>query len=463
MIERIKQRTVTLMNRACIDGNWIRTKAVYGKNGRVVPGLIVLEGGREIRLSEVSYELRFYLRGKPHYRPVGKNASDAEEKRKILAIELTAAVLAKKAGAKLELSEPNRKTIEQARAQFLTRKKKIVGWQQARRYEYATEMFIGGCDKIYIDQLDEDDLIDFIDRLRKEPAFKTLRVKPSNRRNAIQRRRRNPVNHRPIGPKTVFNYYMAVRHFLLKSGVPQDIFPPTPKFEEPEVTIYTPEQIEVLYSILHGPLRIALSLMLKCGLRMKEVAHAYFSDINYNAKVFTVRGKPEFNFHVKNYVQREIPIPDDFLLELKQYDNEHPRQRLIVPNENGKPDLRLLRKLKKFVYLHGLRCGRCDHCLSGNPECEDWELHRFRRTYATAIVRHVDLKTAQTYLGHLRISSSERYLKAASAAEGQTKVSAIDFTKSFYGKYPGLSTSRERANSEGVVSSTDAPERHCRN
>ena len=50
-----------------------------------------------------------------------------------------------------------------------------------------------------------------------------------------------------------------------------------------------------------------------------------------------------------------------------------------------------------------------------------------------ALVRNVDLRTAQGYLGHTRITSTERYLRAASAADGQKRVSAIDWTKPFYG------------------------------
>ena len=86
----------------------------------------------------------------------------------------------------------------------------------------------------------------------------------------------------------------------------------------------------------------------------------------------------------------------------------------------------------RFVYLHGLRCGRCGHCRLSNPNCEEWEFHKFRRTYITAICPRVDLRTAQEYAGHARITSAERYLKTASAAAGQKRISAIDFTKPFY-------------------------------
>jgi integrase len=54
-------------------------------------------------------------------------------------------------------------------------------------------------------------------------------------------------------------------------GVDKSIFPPIPKFEEPEITIYTPEELTNLFALLHGSLLISLSLMLKCGMRRREV------------------------------------------------------------------------------------------------------------------------------------------------------------------------------------------------
>jgi integrase len=362
----------------------------------------------------------------------GKNASDAEERRKLLSEELTTSALAKRTGQVVQERDPTRVTIAIARENFLDMKRKLVGPDQAARYEFATGIFVDGCKKTYLDELVVKDLVEVIFQLRKFPAYRNLRAKPSKRRNALQRRSRNPVDHGVIPPTTVSNYYSAIRHFLLNSGVSQSTFPPTPKSEEPVVTIYSPKQIEHLLSLLKGSLRIAISLMLKCGLRRKEVAYLAFSDINYDAKTIAVRGKTQYNFHVKNWSEREIPVPDDLIAELHEWDNAHPGQYLVVTDENGKPELRMIRKLKKFVFLHGLRCGRCGHCTSGNPECEDWELHKFRRTYATALVRHIDLRTAQRYLGHRRISSTERYLTAASASEGQQSVSAINWTKSFY-------------------------------
>lgn len=425
-----KERSVTLMSRAKIAGKWVRKKAIYGKSGRVVPGLI-LHQEQELRLSDVSYDLRYYEGGKPVYLPAGKNASDAEAQRRRLVERLTAKDMAEAAGLQVVL-EPDRKTLKEWARDYVSKRSIELGKDQLQRIKYVQGLFFESCKKTYLDELTEGDMEAFMQHLARLPLLRNRRSNLSKRRNAAQRRVRCPVSPGKISARTVFNYYTAACKWLKKGGVDPRIFPPAPKFEEPEVTVYTPEQLKALFALVKGSLRLALSLMLKCGLRRREVSYAYFADINFGDKTILVRGKPEWGFVVKNRIQRYVPVPDDLLEELRRWAAEHPGQLLIVPNARGKPDLALIKSLKRFVYLHGLRCGRCAHCRSGNPECEEWELHKFRRSYATALVRHVDLRTAQRYLGHKRIASTERYLKAASAAEGQKKVSGIDFTENFY-------------------------------
>src|ERR1035438_7693734 len=424
------EKATTLMLRIKLDRGWARFAAIYGKNGRVKPGLVIIDG-KEVQFLKVAYEIRYYVGGKPKYLPAGRSSSDAEDLRKRFAAQLTARAIANAAGLKVEV-EPSRKTIKQARIDYI-KSRVDLGPDQLRRYEYVMDLFDKACPNVYVDEITKVHLLTFIKRLADLPVLQALRRKPSTRRHAAQRRKRYPVQLGTLSPRSVFDYFIVLLKFLKDIGVDPKIFPVPPKFEEPVITVYSPEQIKFAFSLLKGSLRIALSLMLKLGLRRQEVAFACFSDINVSKRTFLVRGKPEWGFRVKNWVQREVPIPDDFFDELILWKADHPGQVLIVPNSNGNPDTRLLKSLKRFVYLHGLRCGQCGHCRLGNPDCEEWELHRFRRTYATALVRHVDLRTAQKYLGHKRITSTEHYLLAASAEDGQQAVSAIDFTKPFYG------------------------------
>ena len=430
MKNQSKQPTVGLMIRTKVDGKWRRFKAVTGKRGRVIPGLVAREG-REIQCSDVSYELRFYKDGTPHYMPAGKNAMDAEAQRRSLATRLNAKLIAKSVGADIEL-DTDRKSIKAWASTYVAELSVLVGGAQVSQAKYAIGLFLDSCKEKFVDQLRRANLISFLGDLEKLPLYRNQRTKPSQRRLAVSTRNRHPVKQATISARTIAAYYHKTKKWLLEGGADPKIFPSSPKFEEPEITIYSPSQIKSLLAIVKGNRRMALMLMLMCGLRRKEVAFAYFSDVNFESKTILVRGKPERGFKVKTRVQRYVPVPDVLLDELRQWEADHPGQQLIIQTVNGFPELSLNRQLKRFVYQHGLRCGRCDHCRSGNPNCEEWELHKFRRTYLTGIVRHVDLRTAQQYAGHSRITSTERYLRSASAAEGQSRVSSIDWTVPFY-------------------------------
>jgi integrase len=426
----IKQVTVTLMIRVKIGDKWRRIPVTYGKTGRVIPGLVILVG-KEYRFENVSYENRFYKDGKACYIPAGKNASDAEEKRRTLSQQLSAKAFALDAG--VAVAEPaDRKKLTDWAREHLSDKADEIGDAQLRKERYGIARFLERCRKTHIDELTRKDILDVLSHLRSYPVYWLARKSPSKRSQATQIRKRLPAEHRCLSKRTVFQYYMIIRAWLLKGGADKKIFPPPPEFEEKTVTIYTPEEIASLFSLATGHLRMAIQLMLKCGMRRQEAAHAYFNDINYTDKTIIIRGKPEYGFQTKTRKQSIVPIPDDLVEELRQWEQDHPRQTLIIQTTKGKPDLRMIRHLKRFAYLHGLRCGRCSHCRSGNPNCEAWELHKFRRTYITGICRKVDLRTTQEYAGHTRITSTERYLKAASAAEGQKSVSSIDWTKPHY-------------------------------
>lgn len=425
-----KEFAVTLMIRAKVEGTWRRLPALYGRTGRVIPGRVIWRE-KELVLEDVTYEIRHYRDGKACYVPAGKSASDAEEKRRTLQMQLNAKSIAREAG--IVVAEPSdRIALKTWATQYIDKKSVLVGDDQLKHIRRVIGLFFQSCSKTYLDEITHSDITDYLRVLKRTPIFYSVRSKPITRKHRIWTRLRSPTTHNVLSPRTVFGHFMTTRAWLCAGGVDRKIFPPPPKFEEVEVTVYTPEEIEVFFGLVKGNLRIATSLMLKCGLRRREAAHAYFSDINFAEKTILVHGKPEFNFEVKNRIQRYVPVPDDLIDELREWRQEHPAQRLIIQTPGGKPDLLLIPRLKRFVYLHGLRCGHCAHCLWGHPDCERWQLHKFRRTYITMICRHLDLRTAQAYAGHLRITSTERYLKAASAKEGQKRISAINWSKAFY-------------------------------
>ncbi len=60
---------------------------------------------------------------------------------------------------------------------------------------------------------------------------------------------------------------------------------------------------------------------------------------------------------------------------------------LIFPNRKGEPQKHMIRRLKRTALAAGLNCGECvskkgEPCAT-HPICERWQLHSFRRTFAT--------------------------------------------------------------------------------
>jgi integrase len=146
--------------------------------------------------------------------------------------------------------------------------------------------------------------------------------------------------------------------------------------------------------------------------------------------VFRVQGKVRdgYRFAVKDAEQRELPIPAALLARLKASHKTNPKTRLILSGEDDRPEDHLLRKLKTLARNSGLNCTRCEGCQRKGAlaECEEWSLHKYRRTFATTLLRNgVDLATVQRLMGHSDLASTMRYLRPASTAHMQDKVNAI--------------------------------------
>jgi integrase len=148
--------------------------------------------------------------------------------------------------------------------------------------------------------------------------------------------------------------------------------------------------------------------------------------VNWETRTLRVRAKPQWKFTVKTWEQREVPVPTDVLEALREWQEKWPGQTLILGTKQQKPNTKLLRTLKHVAKRAGLNCGRCDGCLE-RKECEEFTLHRFRRTYITKTLRVTDLRTVQAYAGHKDIASTMRYLTPQAATEAQDAINAIQW------------------------------------
>ncbi len=94
------------------------------------------------------------------------------------------------------------------------------------------------------------------------------------------------------------------------------------------------------------------------------------------------------------------------MVELKAWQESRAGKMLVLGTANDRPNSVLLESLKQLAEKAGLSCGRCDGCARLKEPgyrggCMEFTLHRFRRTYLTALLRSgVDVRTVQRLAGH---------------------------------------------------------------
>jgi integrase len=392
------RRATLIIRYKASDGTWKRALAAHSANGRVKPGHAVIDG-RSKQVEEFQYQVRYYENRTVKYVPAGTSAPDAETRRRKIEQQTTAVAEARKAGIKVEL-DPERKSLGRSAAEYIKDAEDRQASEAAAQARNVTAEFLELIKRTYIDEVTRDDVFRFHAALRK----------------------------RGCGDRTVANKHQRLTSWLRFAGIDKSILPPRPKFEETLPTIYTRDETSTLLSEAGPYMRVALLLGLKCGLREGELSHAEFSDINWSEKTLRVQGKQLWDFKVKTHEQRDVPVPDDLLDELERRKAKLPNQSLILGTRTNRPNTKLLFALKNLARKAKLNCDRCEGCKSDRRECQEFTLHKLRRTYITTLLRGgVDLRTVQAYAGHKDIASTMRYLRPASAKEAQAKLNTIEW------------------------------------
>ena len=165
------------------------------------------------------------------------------------------------------------------------------------------------------------------------------------------------------------------------------------RYVERKIRAYRPDELTALFAACESDEWLLFQFFLCSGAREQEVMHAEKSDIDFEDGIFAVLAKSKWNWKPKDYEEREIPLPDFLLKELKARPDG-----LLFPAKNRKRDSHYLRVLKRVAQRGKLK---------GN-----WTLHQFRRTYATLQHRAgIDARTIQRRLGHSDLETALRYLE----------------------------------------------------
>jgi integrase len=393
-------KAVTLMIRYKDDaGIWRRSPAARGANGRVKPGH-ALVNGEAIPVENGTYDLRHTVDRKTVYSPAGKRGAVADAKRTQL--EITKSIVAQAAGnPDIEVVEKtDRATLKDTAAAYIKDAEGRNAHEAADKARLVTIEFKGLMrrrKKFHVDQIVRDDFFFYHAALRA----------------------------RGCADRTVANGHERLASWLRFGGIDKKNIPPTPKYEDKLPTIYTSDQTRGMLAAADPYMRVCILLGLKCGLRDQELMHLEFRDLNWEDKTLRVQAKEEWAFFPKAWEQRDIPISDDLLEELHCWQNRREGQAIVLGTKNRKPNTKLLRTLKRLVYRASLNCGRCDSCRK-LKECQEFTLHRFRRTYLTTLLRNgIDIRTVQAYAGHKDIASTMRYLTPASGPEALARLNLV--------------------------------------
>jgi len=156
MKDEFTKRKVTLMIRVKIGDKWVRKQVIYGRSGRVIPGLVII-GSTEVRFHNVSYEVRYFVHGQAKYLPAGTNASDAEDLRCRTAEQLSARAIADAAGLKTEVALTRKKIWDSITGYLKSRF--IQPTDQSAKYRYVVGLFREVCRKTFTDEIVKDDLV----------------------------------------------------------------------------------------------------------------------------------------------------------------------------------------------------------------------------------------------------------------------------------------------------------------
>jgi integrase/recombinase XerD len=199
--------------------------------------------------------------------------------------------------------------------------------------------------------------------------------------------------------------------------------------------------------------RLRFMFFLHTGAREKEVSHARFRDMDLTNRTFRIEAKTYDGkaVRIKNRKGRTVPIPQilaDALVKWRDMpdtrysllDGPRPKngdRQLIFVNSVGGPEGHFLYQLKQIAFRAGLNCGNCitgsydeflqiipgtEQSCKDAPCCEQWTLHKFRRTWATFhLWNGVPVTTLQAWIGHSDLTTLNRYVAHINAKSEMAK------------------------------------------
>ena len=160
------------------------------------------------------------------------------------------------------------------------------------------------------------------------------------------------------------------------------------------------EQVQQLFAQIAHPMDRALFLsMLRCGLRVSEVAQLKLEHIDWEQQALHI-------MQGKGRKDRRVYMSPDMVASLHQCLEQHPGNRAqgyVFWNRKRSQQLLSVKAIQKKMERYAHAAGITASC------------HSLRHTFASNLLEHgAEVVAIRDFLGHSQISSSERYAKISS-------------------------------------------------
>jgi integrase/recombinase XerD len=343
--------------------------AVVARNGRIKPGWVWI-AGRQVYHQDCVYYLDWYQGGKRKRKAVGRDALNAQN-------------LAHHRKPRQPARNP---TLPVAIATYLEEIQASKKPKTLAAYTLSLGYFSQYCQKPNVSEVERSDLLAYASALRDAEE---------------------------LAPRTVHNHFANVISFLKWVGIQRIARKGDwPVYVEEEPETYEPEELTRLFAACTPEERLLFRFLLYSGFREQEVTYLTWKDLG--SSTAAVRHKPQYGWSPKAYKERTVPIPAAFAAELLEAKPAGVKLTgLVFPAPEGGPDKHMLRRLKEVAKRAGMDPDTC------------W-LHKFRASFAThALQGGVDLRTVQSWMGHVDLASTMRYLRPARGEKVQAQVEAL--------------------------------------
>ena len=355
------------------NSGWRYCKAAFHSNGKIKPNVVIASG-----VEEKHTEGRYFLNFNGQWIDAGVDALEAQRRRQLRLNQIEYERLSRKSSVAaerlsvVEFRGPRviKDEVEAYLADLKLTRRPARTVQSKRKY---LGDFVGLIGKEFADEYRREDVLKYKNKLQDEG----------------------------FAPKTIDTRMMAVVTFFnrwlkIKLGLDAKDWPETHD-NDPEP--YTDDEAAKLEAASAHEINLLIRTFRQTGCRDMELAHLNDTDL-LDSKEIYIHEKPCSDckdcrsrgnvWRPKTPKStRKIPVGEALFAELKE------RGRgLLFPNDQGKVDGHLLRKIKDEV----------GDCVQGI------KLHRWRDTYITNKLRdQIDIVTVATWAGHDDINVTRSY------------------------------------------------------